>query len=489
MTARTAPPPAPSATSGVPRRSDRRRPADLPLAPARVHPLAQVAVRVALVGGALAVLGVWWIDAVAGQLVTTGGAVTGVGRVAGLLGAYLVLVQVLLMARLPWFERAVGLDRLTAWHRGLGTTVVLLLSVHVLLIVEGYSLTSHRHGPVEMETILQTYPAMVKALAAMILFAMVAVTSAGAARRRLSYEAWYVLHLGAYVAVALSFFHQVDTGADFVGSDPRHVAARVVWTGGYLGVAGCVLWWRVGHPVRVWLTHRMRVREVREVAPGVVSVTVDGRDLDLLGARAGQFLLWRFLCRGHLLTAHPYSLSRRPDGRQLRITVKDAGDHSGAIRRLRVGTPVLAEGPYGHFTASTATARRVLLIAGGSGVGPIRALAEELTSTRMGDGHIRSGDDVVVVHRVGDPAEKVFVAEFAAAAAAGRLRTHHVVGHRRDLPSDPLGAHRLAGIVADVGEREVFLCGPDAMTATVRRSLAQLGVPRHRVHTETFTPR
>lgn len=454
---------------------------------ARVHPLAHVGVRAALVAGSVAVLGLWWVDAVAGELVTAGGAVTAVGRVTGLLGAYLVLTQILLMARLPWFERAVGLDRLTGWHRGLGTNVVVLLAAHVLLIVEGYSLRAHRGAAGEAWVILGTYPAMLKALTAMVLFVVVAVSSAATARRRLSYEGWYLLHLGAYVAVALAFFHQIDTGADFVGRDPRHVAARVVWTAGYLTVAGCVLWWRVGHPVRVWLAHRLRVQEVTVLAPGVVSIVVAGRDLDRLGARAGQFLLWRFLCRGHLLTAHPYSLSQRPNGRQLRITVKDAGDHSGAVSRLRVGTPVLAEGPYGHFTVSTATARRVLLIAGGSGVGPIRALAEELSSTRMVDGHLRSGNDVVVVYRVGHPTEKVFTGEFAAAAAAGRLRAHYLLGHRRDLPHDPLDAGSLAHLIPDIADREVFLCGPDGMTAAVRRSLTQLRVPRTRVHTEMFS--
>ena len=48
------------------------------------------------------------------------------------------------------------------------------------------------------------------------LFGLVAITSIRAARRRLSYETWYGLHLYAYLAIALGFLHQLFVGADFM---------------------------------------------------------------------------------------------------------------------------------------------------------------------------------------------------------------------------------------------------------------------------------
>ncbi|HEY7816361.1 MAG TPA: ferric reductase-like transmembrane domain-containing protein, partial [Nakamurella sp.] len=321
-----------------------------PVRPARAH----VGVRAALVAGALAVAALWWVGTEPGSLAALGAEVTAVGRVTGLLGGYLVLVQLLLMARLPWFERAVGLDRLAAWHRGLGTNVVLLLCVHVLLVVEGYSLTAHQQVVGEGWTVVTTYPDMLKATAGLALFLLVGVTSGARLRRRLSYEAWYWLHLCAYLAVALAFFHQTSTGADFVGSDPRHVVARWLWTAMYAAVAGAVLWWRVARPAWGWVHHAMLVEKVVPEADGVVSVWIRGRNLDRLGGRAGQFLLWRFVTPGHLWTAHPYSLSAPPTHNRLRLTVKDAGDHSSGLARLRPGVPVLAEGPFGHFTAAAA---------------------------------------------------------------------------------------------------------------------------------------
>lgn len=469
----------------------RARPAaDLraPAVPPTVAPAGRgrghLAVRLALLAGGLAVLALWWLSTMAGSLSDLGAQVTAVGRVTGLLGGYLVLVQLLLMARLPWFERAVGLDRLTAWHRGLGTNVVLLLVAHVLLTVEGYSLTAHKAVAGETWTIVTTYPDMLKATAGMALFLLVGITSGARLRRRLSYEAWYWLHVSAYLAIALAFFHQTSTGADFIGGDRLHTAARLLWTAMYVGVAAAVLWWRVVRPAWGWAYHAMLVEKVVPEADGVVSVWIRGRHLNRLGGRAGQFLLWRFVTPGHIWTAHPYSLSAPPTDNRLRLTVKDAGDHSSALARLRPGVPVLAEGPFGHFTAAVAARRQVVLIAGGSGIGPIRALAEELSDPRTGRRHAR---DVLVVYRVSAEEDLALADELDALAAAGRIRVQYLVGRRADLGFDPLGEESLDELIPDLRHRDVFVCGPAAMNAAVRDTLLFLGVPRRHVHVEDFS--
>jgi predicted ferric reductase len=451
------------------------------------RPLGSVVVRAALLAGGLAVAALWWLDTIPGSLSDLGDQVTAVGRVTGLLGGYLVLVQVLLMARLPWFEAAVGLDRLAAWHRGLGTNVVVLLCAHVLLTVEGYSLTGHHATLAEGWTVLSTYPDMLKATAGLALFLLVGLTSAAWARRRLRYETWYLVHLGGYLAVALAFFHQTSTGADFTGADPRHVAARLLWTGLYLAVGGAVLCWRVVLPVRGWLRHALLVDDVVPEADGVVSVWVRGRRLDELGGRAGQFLLWRFVTPGHVWTAHPYSLSAVPTRNRLRLTVKDAGDHRGAVAHLRRGVPVLAEGPFGHFTAAAARQRGVLLIAGGSGIGPIRALAEDLSDPRLPRGRRRRGTDVLVLYRASREADLALAGELEALAADGRIVVRYLVGRRRDLGVDPLGSDTLDRLVPDARHRDVFVCGPAGMNAAVRDTLLDLGVPRRRIHVEEFS--
>lgn len=448
-------------------------------------PTAHLAVRGVLVTGASAVVGLWWVNTAAGSVAGLGGFVTAVGRVAGLLGAYLVLVQILLMARLPWFESAVGYTRLAAWHRGLGTSVVGLLGTHVLLVVEGYALTDHHSTLKEGWTIVRTFPDMGKAALGIGLLILVAATSGARLRKRLSYESWYWLHLSAYVAVALTFFHQTSTGADFTGTNGAHVAARYLWTLLYIAVAAAVLWWRIARPVRGWFHHRLIVEAVVPEAESVVSIYLRGRNTAALG-RAGQFLSVRFVTPGHLGTAHPYSLSAPPGGDRLRLTVKAAGDHTQALRWLRPGVPVLADGPFGRFTADQATQRDILLIAGGSGIAPIRALAEEFSVGPTAGGSPRRGAEIRVLYRASSASDLALARELDELVRVGRADVRYLVGRRAELGFDPLGADALARLVPDITSRDIFVCGPAGMVSTVKQSLRLLGVLRGQQHIEAF---
>ena len=112
----------------------------------------------------------------------------------------------------------------------------------------------------------------------------VGATSVQIARRKLQRQTWYFVHLYAYVAIALTFAHQLSVGTDFSGDR----AARVWWVGLYVAVFGAVLWWRVIEPWRFNLRHDLRVHSVKREAPGVVSIQVRGRDLDRNDAQPGQ---------------------------------------------------------------------------------------------------------------------------------------------------------------------------------------------------------
>lgn len=424
----------------------------------------------------LVVVALWWTSTPARGVHGAAAVMTDLGRVCGLLAAYLMLVELLLMARVPVLERAVGLDRLAAWHRGLGTNIVVLMVTHVLLIVWGYGLSDHHQPVSELFTVITTYPEMWKATIGTVLFVAVGVASARRLRPRISYELWYLLHLTVYASVLLVYGHQTANGAEFVG----HPANRVLWQLMYVAVAICLVVWRLVLPLAKIARHRMRVERVVEEAPGVVSIWIKGRHLDRLHLQAGQFLLWRFLAPGHWLTAHPYSLSAAPRPDRLRVTVKAAGDHSGAIAGLHPGTFVVAEGPFGHFTAARATRGKALLIAGGSGIGPVRALAEEL---------VARGDDVIVVHRVRTARDLALWRELRRMAQEPRLLVHGVVGSRTELGYDPLAADLVAASVPDVLDRDVFICGPTGLTHGLVRSLRLLGLSDEQIHTEEFALR
>jgi predicted ferric reductase len=396
-----------------------------------------------------------------------------IGRLLGLYAALLMAFQLLLVARLPWLDRRLGMDRLTSLHRWTGFGLVWLLLGHVVFIVFGYAGLSGS-GPIgELVDLAETTVGILRAIVAFALIMGIGALSARYARKRLAYETWHFIHLYTYLAVLLAFTHQVGAGSSFVGSP----FGRAYWWTLWGAALGAVLLGRAILPLWRNLRHRLRVSAVVPESPNVVSVYITGRDLNQLPARAGQFFLWRFVTKGRWWQGNPYSLSAAPDGKSLRLTVKAVGDGSASLRELKPGTRVFAEGPYGAFTTMHQRRTNALLIAGGVGITPIRALLEDIR------GH------VVVLYRVNKRDDAVLLQELADIARRRGAVLHLLAGpaDARDENGPLLGAKSLAGMVRDVWDRDVFVCGPPPMTNVVLKGLRELGVPKDQIHAERFS--
>jgi predicted ferric reductase len=411
---------------------------------------------------------IFWLWAHGGNLSnkTTGEALTSVARITGLLSAYLALIQVVLLARLPVLERLVGFDRLTVWHRWNGHATIDLVVAHVFFSVWGYALMDKFSIGKEISTMLGggIYPGMITATVGTGLLLAVVATSYVIVRRRLRYEWWYAVHLLAYAGIALAWFHQIPTGNELV----LDTTAADYWRALYVATLALIVGFRVVVPLVNAFRFRLRVAEVVDEGPDVVSIRITGRNLGRLKAQPGQFFQWRFLNRWW--TAHPFSLSEAPDGRSFRITVKALGDHTRALASTPVGTRVLAEGPFGVFTDAARRRGKRLLIAGGIGITPVRALVEH------------SAGDVVVYRALRDD-ELVLRGELEELG----VDVHYVVGDHAAPDGDRLlSPEHLRALVPDLAERDVYVCGPPGMTDFAVRNVRAAGVPRRHIHVERF---
>ncbi|MER6525630.1 ferredoxin reductase family protein [Streptomyces sp. NPDC001508] len=391
-----------------------------------------------------------------------------IGRFAGLYAALVMAFQLVLVARLPWLDRRIGMDRLTSWHRWTGFALLWTLLAHVVFITYGYA-AGTGVGPItSLIDLARTTEGVLRAIVAFFLILVIGAVSARYARRRLAYETWHFIHLYAYVAVVLAFTHQVAIGTTFTSSP----AATAYWYGVWAVALGSVFLGRAALPLwRNW-RHRFRVSEVVRESENVVSIHITGRDLDKLPSQAGQFFLWRFLTKDRWWQANPFSLSAAPDGRSLRLTAKAAGEGSAALRHLKVGTRVFAEGPYGAFTTLHRRRTESVLIAGGVGVTPIRALLEDI------EGH------TVVIYRVAVKREAVLYDELRDLAFAKGAELHLVTG---PVVPNQLSWRKVRQMVPDIEERDVFLCGPPPMMNSVLETLDHLGVPKEQIHFERFS--
>lgn len=401
----------------------------------------------------------------------TGEAFTSVGRITGLLGAYLLLIQILMLARLPFAEQLSGFDKITIWHRRNGKLCLYLILAHVVFITIGYAGMDKITVPREVSTLLTNYPSMVTATVGTVLLILVVVTSLVIVRQRLRYEAWYLVHLLSYAGIVFAWFHEIPTGNEFA----LNATAAGYWTALYVGTLALMVLFRVIRPLQRDSWYHLRVSEVIQEGPNVVSVRMRGRHLDKLDIQAGQFFLWRFLDRGRWWESHPFSLSAAPDGRSLRITVKNVGDFTSHIGSIRPGTHVVAEGPFGHFTDAARRKEKVALIAGGIGITPIRALAEEMIG------------DVVLIYRVLREEDIVFRAELDHLAQLRGITVHYVVGHHAAPQGERImSPEHLHELMPDIEEREIYVCGPPRMADFIELNVRNAGVPPKYIHIDRF---
>ncbi|CAM5586173.1 ferredoxin reductase family protein [Streptomyces tanashiensis] len=452
--------------SPLPVELSERPPAELPPAPALRLAPERLRNATAAGGGAVALL--WGVQARPSARLDAFFA-TG-AHLTGLLAGYGVLVLLLLMARVPAVEHGVGADRLARWHALGGRYVLGLIGAHALLALCGYAVHT-RTDLVTATGDLLAYGAIAAATVGTGLFVAVGVTSARAVRRRIRHETWRAVHLGALLAAALGFVHQL-AGPDLAGG----LLTRWLWSMAHGTVAVVLVWYRIVVPVRAALRHDLRVAEVRDEGPGVVSVLVRGRGVALLRAEPGQFFRWRFLRRGLWATALP-SLALRARPR------RHPGDHRQGDRRPHPPHP---PAPPRHPRPGLRPLRRVHRApphppqgpaARGQGrLTPLRALFETLPG---GPG------DVTLLYRASDATGLVLRAELETIARERQAALHFLLGPS-DGAFDPLAPRALRDLVPELAAHDVYLCGPPAMARAATASLIRAGVPASRIHSEDF---
>jgi predicted ferric reductase len=394
-----------------------------------------------------------------------------VAHAAGMAAGYGAAIMLILMSRSPWLERGVGTHRLARWHAWGGPVVIMLAIVHTLAAVQAWAQAESIGLTAALRDVLDI-PGRTTALVGTVILALVGLACLPVVRRRLAYERWHFLHLLTYLAVAFGFAHQL-AGADLAGRQWLQIAWSLLYTYAF----ALVLRWRVLQPLFQLWRHRLRVEEVRQESHDVVSVLMSGHHLDELRAQPGQFFRWRFLTSKTWASAYPFSLSAAPTRNQLRITVKARGVGTRRIFTVPVGTLVFAEGPYGVLTSRRRRRPRVLLIAGGVGITPMRALFEVIDLP---------GKDVTLVYRASCEHDLVLKGELDEIAERSGARVVYLVGPSSDAAND-MSAPALNRIVGDLHDHDVYLCASPRLSARVRESLMDRGFPRHQLHEERFS--
>ena len=241
--------------------------------------------------------------------------------------------------------------------------------------------------------------------------------------------------------------------------------------------------WRGFRRVRV-------VAKVRE-SVDVISLAFEPADaLPLAAPLAGQFIVLRMQPAGATSPLmRSYSLSGAPNATQYRVSIKCeiAGAASDYLdRQVTLGDVLEISAPRGSFTLEPGQ-RSLVLASAGIGITPVLAilhrLADEASTReiwwlyggRNGRHHPFVAESRELLRRLPHGRSRIW---YSRPTAEDRLGTDFdAAGHLTVASFDALKVSR---------DADFYVCGPTAFMRALCTDLANWGVPRTRIHTETF---
>jgi NAD(P)H-flavin reductase len=185
----------------------------------------------------------------------------------------------------------------------------------------------------------------------------------------------------------------------------------------------------------------------------------------------------------------PYSIACSPEraaeigGLELLIGLDERGSAGPHLALHGPGELLDIEGPLGTFTFPPAlTHRRLLFVAGGTGIAPLRAMLDHALRTHP-------AERVSLLYSARRADEFAFMPELQALARAGRLELHATVTRDDDAWAGGrgrIGRSHFESVLHDRLDTLCFICGPGALVSEAVATLGELGVPRGAIRTEEW---
>jgi len=385
----------------------------------------------------------------------------------------MLALQFVIAARLRWIEAPFGLDVVLRFHRAMAWVAMGLLCIHPLLLAAGESwglLTRWRAH----------WPIWAGRSALLLLFAHLA---AALLRRaiRLRYEAWRQLHTAvAFLLLGLAFVHSWALGHDL-----QSTGTRIFWT--LLPLTACVAW-LYGRLARPWLLRRShyRVVSIRSEAPQVWTLTLDPSRNRPLQYAPGQFLFLRPQSSFVAAEEHPFSIASSPaPGGRISLTIKQSGDFTSTMGRIKPEERVAVHGPFGRFShVFYRDGGTLVFVAAGVGITPLMSMLRYMRD--RGDAR-----PVLLIYANRSVNDIVFRDELEQMESHGlpALKTIHILSRPPDDwagPSGRLDTASLGSLCGGFSGKAFFICCPPRMACQLIRGLTNAGVCPERIHADYF---
>jgi predicted ferric reductase len=401
---------------------------------------------------------------------------------SGLLSIGLMSLAMVLATRPVMLERPLGgMDRIFRLHKWSGVLAAVFAAAHWLIemaddLIKAVYGRGGRPAKIEFGGVLETLRDAGEALGEFAIYLVLGMVVLSL-WKRFPYTFWRHLHRAMPVLYLLLAFHAAVLAPLDYWSQPVGVVLALLLAAGVVA-AGISLTGGIGRNRRVAGV----VTAVSSPAPDVTEIVcrLEGA---WRGHRGGQFAFVAFTGLGRFEGAHPFTIASADHGdRTLTFQIKALGDHTRQLAsRVRVGQPVMVEGPYGRFVLERHDRKaHQVWVAGGIGVTPFLAWLDEMRTNHQG------GTAIDLHYSTRDARRDPFVGRLQTLCAELPALTLHV--HDSAAGTD-LTADMLSPPDANKAPVEIWFCGPRRFGDQLKAGLTRLWRRRIRFHREAFEMR
>jgi predicted ferric reductase len=348
-----------------------------------------------------------------------------------------------------------GLDKMYIVHRFFGTMSVVLLVIHPLGLIVLRSMST---SAAESLGLLVAFGDFAILLGLISLYGLVG-TVLFSILQKIRHETFIQIHRWLGVFFIAGAYHAFLAGS-VLASQPFMwwymlcLSIVAVATFIHYSLLGDVL-----HPY-----YRYKIHSIKRLRGNVLDLRLTSR-YRYINFHPGQFVYMqvdRLVEHGF----HPFSIASGKRAGQLRFLIKNMGDFTDSLAKLKPGARVKIKGPYGGFTFDNSKHDKQLWIAGGIGVTPFLSKAHSLLHTKL-------WPEITMLYFVKNPAEAIARAELE--NIAERHKTFQV----SIIDEEKFGITSLHDISEHLGglsEYAIYICGPPPMLAAYQQQAKKIGV-------------
>jgi len=390
-----------------------------------------------------------------------------INQLTALLGTVFFVWSMVLATRLDFLEMLFGgLDKVYKKHRRVSEIGAVLILLHPLALAINPSKINLKYFfPVHRNISINI------AVYSFWIFTAAIILTLVVRQIKLPYHFWKQTHKFLNLAMLLALFHIVT-----VKSDTSFFVPLGVWmymfTG--FGVAGGIymtfFYNKFGPKYKYKIVKIKRYKDIHDVYLRPMN--------HKLLHKVAQYAYISFISEDISKEVHPYCITSLPGDELLRFSIKELGDYTQNLSRLRAGDKAAIYGPYGHLGERFNENKNSVFIAGGIGIAPFLSMFKKASL-------IKNNNLVNLFYCTKYKKETAFEPELIKIANSNKNLNYY-----NQCSREPGGCHlsakQVKNSIPNTGGTNIYLCGPVKMIKQFEKDLINEGFLKENIILEDF---